>query len=332
LPIKYLTNYIGVVDLSIDEILYNPEYREVLKRIIRHEEELEEQYRTDPIYQGLDMHPFWELLDIPVEWKYVRVFIHAGLVKKFSKKTYMLINREQIKKKIEEIESQIKERRAAQEREIEFPSDLFDIIEGYDDLKYFLKLALKAERPVHVLLVGAPGTAKTLFLMEIERLGARFITAGTSTKVGIRDIIFEELPRILIIDELDKIADSKDLSALLTWMESGRIIIAKHQLREERRGKGWVIAACNTTRGLPRELLDRFEIFYLKPYSRDDFILVVTNYLSKRMNIDRDLAEYIANKVYSYSNSVREAIRIATLAKTKKDVDKILSIVKKYRP
>jgi Holliday junction DNA helicase RuvB len=249
-------------------------------------------------------------------------------------KYYVMKDREAVKKVLseyKEYEKLAEERPTPAVETTGLPPDLFDVIEGYEDLKEFIKMSLRASEPVHCLMVGAPGTAKSLFLMEIERLGGRFITAGTSTKVGIRDIIYEELPRILIIDELDKIADPKDLSALLTWMESGRIVVAKSGLRDERRGRGWVFAAANTLKGLPPELIDRFQVFHIKPYTRDQFIRVVMGFLTRRRGVAADLARYIAERVADYSVSVREAIRIAALAKTREEVDKIVGIIQRYR-
>jgi len=53
-------------------------------------------------------------------------------------------------------------------------------------------------------------------LMEIERLpGAIFITGGTTTKVGLRDILLDKKPRFLIIDELDKISSPDDIKCVV---------------------------------------------------------------------------------------------------------------------
>ena len=318
--------------MNLENLLSDLEVRETLKRIIEYEEKQEQKFKTDPAFRGLDMKPYWELIDIPASWHVVRKLMFAGVVERPAKKWYILKDRESAKKALEEYERKMKERQQkAAEITQELPEDLFDVIEGYDDLKEFIKMSLKAEEPVHVLLVGPPGTAKSLFLMEIERLGARFITAGTSTKVGIRDIIYDELPRILIIDEIDKINDPKDLSSLLTWMESGRIVVTKHGLQDERRGKGWVFAAANTLRRLPPELIDRFEVFHIQPYTKEQFIRVVTGYLTKRKGVPEDLARYIAEKVQEYSISVREAIRVSRVAKTKDEVDKVIGIIKKYK-
>ena len=318
--------------MSLESLLADPEVRETLKRIIQYEEEQEQKFKTDPIYQGLEMKPYWGLLDIPADWHIVKKLMFAGIVERPAKKWYILKDRESAKKALEEYERKMEERQQkAVETTRELPEDLFDVIEGYDDLKEFIKMSLRADEPLHILLAGPPGTAKSLFLMEIERLGARFITAGTSTKVGIRDIIYDELPRILIIDEIDKIADTNDLSALLTWMEHGRIIVTKHGLKDERRGKGWVFAAANTLRRLAPELIDRFEVFHIQPYTKEQFIRVVTGYLTKRKGVPEDLARYIAEKVQEYSISVREAIRVSRVAKTKDEVDKVIKIIKRYR-
>jgi len=114
-------------------------------------------------------------------------------------------------------------------------------------------------------------------------------------------------------------------------MESGRIIITKHGLKDERRGKGWVFAACNRLKGLKSELIDRFEVFHIKPYTKEEFMRVVTGYLTKREGVSEALARYIAQRVMEYSVSVRKARDIARMAKTKEDVDELVEIVKKYR-
>ena len=304
----------------------NPELLDAFRRMVEKEEENESRgYSCD-----------WEWHDVGVQPHILNKLVLLGVIKVTYKSRahtyYRLVDRDAMKNFLERYARGEYERTDTYNRRTHLPEDLFDCIEGYDDIKKFIKLSLMSDEPVHILLVGPPGTGKTLFLMELERLpDTRFITAGTATKAGIRDIIFEELPRILIIDELDKINDPKDLSALLTWMESGRIIITKHRMRMERRGKGWVFGACNTIRNLPHELLDRFQIFHIKPYTKEQYIRVVTNYLTKRMSKPKELAEYIARRTAEYTNSVREAIRIARLAKTKSDVDELIAIIKKYR-
>jgi hypothetical protein len=42
---------------------------------------------------------------------------------------------------------------------------LFDDICGFDDVKDLFKMAIQAERPVHLLLCGPPASAKSLFMV-----------------------------------------------------------------------------------------------------------------------------------------------------------------------
>ena len=180
-------------------------------------------------------------------------------------------------------------------------------------------------------MVGKPGTAKTIFMMEIERLGGKLILGGTSSKVGIRDILLEEAPTILIIDEINEINSGKDLTALLTWMESQRVIVAKSGDHREREGKGWVFGACNTTKNISTAILSRFLKFHFEEYSKEEFVKVCIAVLTKREGADEELARDIAVKlaIRGYRD-VRDAIKVARLSSTKEEVDKIIETMVKY--
>jgi DNA replicative helicase MCM subunit Mcm2 (Cdc46/Mcm family) len=241
---------------------------------------------------------------------------------------------------IEEVEARLNEYDTAtsvatipeEEKVAKIPDDFWATVEGYEDIKEVFLASLRADSPVHILLVGDPATGKSVMLMEVERLaGSVFVTAGTATHVGLRDILIDRKPRYLIIDELDKIRDPKDLSVLLTLMETGRVIVAKHKELREEHLKTWVFAACNSTRNLPPELLDRFLVFHLRPYDKETLKQVIVKALMMREGVAKDLAEHIADKVAGSYGSVRDAVKLARLAKTREDVDKLWGIVLKYR-
>jgi len=46
---------------------------------------------------------------------------------------------------------------------------IFNEIIGHNNIKLIFNKALLSKRPVHILLVGEPGTAKTMFLTEMMR-------------------------------------------------------------------------------------------------------------------------------------------------------------------
>src|SRR5919108_3277734 len=69
---------------------------------------------------------------------------------------------------------------------------LFDDIIGYEDVKALFEMAIKAERPVHLLLCGPPASAKSLFMRSLTRLErSYYIVGSSSTKSGIFDYLFE---------------------------------------------------------------------------------------------------------------------------------------------
>jgi Holliday junction DNA helicase RuvB len=218
------------------------------------------------------------------------------------------------------------------EKKTVLPPDLFSIIYGHDDLKTIFKLSLNADMPVHILLKGKPASAKSLFLSEISRLdGSVYALGGTSTKVGLRDVIATGV-KYLIIDELDKIETSNDLAALLEWMESGKMPILKHKTYCLVKNPGWVFAACNRLDKLPIELRSRFLVMDITEYTEEELKGVILKILTEREHKTEEEAELIARVVIEYLESLdpRDAIKIARLSKTKDDIETIARIMKKY--
>src|SRR5437879_13346743 len=85
---------------------------------------------------------------------------------------------------------------------------LFEDIIGYEHIKRLFNLALDSDSVVHILLVGPPASAKTMFLTSLmNHLKSSYFTDGTnSTKAGMIDYLFENRPKYLLIDETDKMA------------------------------------------------------------------------------------------------------------------------------
>jgi len=211
------------------------------------------------------------------------------------------------------------------------PEDLFDVIEGYDNVIQIFLMSLQASKPVHILLIGPPASGKSVFLMELERLkGAKAMTAGLSTKAGIRDLIVEEQPPILIIDEVDKVSNQKDLDAIYMWMDQNRVIVTKYQMRldETATKRSNVYGACNRKDKVAVPLLSRFIKFTFKPYTLEEFIKVTVNVLIKREDVPEELAKYIAGSLgRTGERDVRQAIEIARLLDLAQPIEKAREIV-----
>jgi len=216
-----------------------------------------------------------------------------------------------------------------QEQKLELPEDIFDVIEGYCDIKSLVRQVLESEKPVHVLFTGVPSSAKTMFLLELARLGVPYILGSQSTKAGIADLLFDSKPQLLLIDEIDRIG-TKDIAVLLSLTQTGIVSETKFDKRREILLHTKVFAASNTLKLAP-ELLSRFMVLQFKPYTKADFLMVATNLLRKRENVDGDLASYIADRVWGMPFAdPRQAIRIARLAKTREEVTNLLNILERY--
>jgi Holliday junction DNA helicase RuvB len=203
-----------------------------------------------------------------------------------------------------------------QHTEINLSDNLFGDIIGHDDVKELLIASLQAERPVHVLLGGPPALAKTLFLWDIEKAageGAIWLVGSATSKAGLWDLVTERRPRVLLIDELDKM-NAADTAALLSLMEGGRLVRAKKGRELEMSNLLWVVAATNRIEVLSPELRSRFGIRKLSAYNRSDYLSVVEGVLVRREKVDPELAGEIARTLDGRSQDVRDAIRVARLA------------------
>jgi Holliday junction resolvasome RuvABC ATP-dependent DNA helicase subunit len=140
----------------------------------------------------------------------------------------------------------------------------FDNIHVYDDIKDIVRRALQAEDSYNLLFVGPPASAKTLFLLGIlERRKGVYFDGSNSTN-RILDVLEENRPKIMCIDELDKMPRQFQ-EKLLNFMESGHIKVDQVRRQYDFRIKGAkVFAACNEITRLSRPLQSRFRCLHHK--------------------------------------------------------------------
>jgi replication-associated recombination protein RarA len=209
---------------------------------------------------------------------------------------------------------------------------LFDSIIGYNDIKRLFNLSFSSEKPVHILLVGPPASAKTLFMLSCMKLERSYFTLGShSTKSGMMDYLFQKRPRYLVIDEIEHMP-IKDQTALLSLMETGIIVETKYKKTRDTQLKTWIFATSNSTDQMLTPLLSRFMVLRFKQYKYDAFQEVAIHLLS-REGISREIAIATAETVWSKmkSKDIRDCVKIGHLAKTKDDVDWIAETLKNYK-
>lgn len=108
---------------------------------------------------------------------------------------------------------------------------LSDDIIGYDHIKRLFRMMLDSDSAIHKLLDSAKtmfltthASAKTMFLTSLmHHLKNSYYTDGAnSTKAGMIRYLFENVPKYLLIDEIDKL-DPKDQAFLLNLMETATV-------------------------------------------------------------------------------------------------------------
>ena len=211
----------------------------------------------------------------------------------------------------------------------------FDSVIGYSDIKEVLSLALRSRDPVSICFVGPPASAKTLFLLDIyekHKDQAHFIDAVRASKAGISDYLFAHRPKYLCIDEIDKLP-RKDQAVLLNLMETGILSVTLAKKTQTTQLRCWVFATMNEHARMLGPLKSRFQMFHLPEYTREEFIKIGTELLSRK-GIDRDMARTVTTIVIDdlQTRDIRPVLRLGKLLTAvdneKIDITQLTRIVK----
>jgi Holliday junction DNA helicase RuvB len=210
----------------------------------------------------------------------------------------------------------------------------FSNIVGYGDIKKLLLKSVVSKDPVNILLTGPPSCSKTVFLLEmLEGLDdAYYIDAVGASGAGIMDHLFSNNTKYLLIDEIDKMKKI-DQSALLNVMETG--ILSETKLKGKTRQKSmklWIFATSNDVENLSEPLRSRFMELHLNEYTLEEFINIVCRLLEKKFHTSPQLSYMIGDAVWNQmkSKDVRDAVKIARLAKSPSDIEWLVDVQKKY--
>jgi holliday junction DNA helicase RuvB len=149
----------------------------------------------------------------------------------------------------------------------------FDKIEGYEDIKDIVMHALDSDDNYNLLFTGPPASAKTVFLLGILELKHGVYFDASNTISRILDVLEEDRPRVICIDELDKMSRQFQ-NQLLNFMESGRVKVDQQRKQyyfEIKEAK--VFATCNEINRVSKPLQSRFRRLHLPPYTKEQFLI-----------------------------------------------------------
>jgi holliday junction DNA helicase RuvB len=226
---------------------------------------------------------------------------------------------------------QIEEPKSFRERALK----TFSRIEGLDDIKEMLLRALESQERAHTLLVGPPASAKSLFMLQIEKYmqsKVYFAEGAATTKAGLQKFIWENQHKeIIIIDEIDKMA-MKDQEGLLTIMERGEFTSTKVRNTRTVKANMVIFATSNSTERLSKPLLSRFTVLEIPEYTYPEFEGISTRIINK---LPQNTVIQIASSVWKAGNrDIRDVLKIAKLCNpsdTEENITRLISIHQKYR-
>jgi replication-associated recombination protein RarA len=211
-------------------------------------------------------------------------------------------------------------------KEVEFGN-----IEGYDDIKDIVRRALDAEDNYNLLFIGPPASAKTLFLLgilDIRKNGVYF--DGSNTTNRILDVLEEERPKIICIDELDKMPRTFQ-NQLLNFMESGRVKVDQQRKQYNFEIEGAkVFATCNEINRLSKPLQSRFRKLFLPRYTEQQFIDVSIKVLPK---VGETMARYVGFTVFKNGGDIRDVMSVGKLIRKRdgpQEVEQMINTMIKY--
>jgi len=203
-------------------------------------------------------------------------------------------------------------------------SQIFDTIVGYHGIKRTFIRSLKSKDPVHILLVGPPGQAKTMFLKSILRVfghnKAFFTVGGNASKSGLIDVLFEMRPKYLLVDEIEYLK-SEYQTILLSLMETGILTQTLHNKVRQTHLKTWVFATSNGVRRLSEPLLSRFRVMYMSEYEFSLFYEISVKRLLAE-GLSDHAADEIAKSVWEQlpNPNIRNCMQIGHLVKNESNI------------
>jgi MoxR-like ATPase len=202
---------------------------------------------------------------------------------------------------------------------------IFDKILCYEGIKRTFLRSLNSGEPVHILLIGPPGQAKTLFLKCIlDTFGhkkAFFTVGGNASKSGMIDVLFDMRPKYLLIDEIEYLKPEYQ-TTLLSLMETGILTQTMHSKLRQIQLKTWVFATSNGTKKLSEPLLSRFRVMHLSDYEFSQFYEIAVKKLLDE-GLDKKAADEIAISVWEQlpNPNIRNCIQIGHLVKNEPDIE-----------
>ena len=152
----------------------------------------------------------------------------------------------------------------------------------------------------------------------------------TNTTNRILDVLEEKRPKIICLDELDKMPRNFQ-EKLLNFIESGWVKVDQKKTQYDFEIKGAkVFATANSIERISKPLQSRFRKMVLPKYTEERFLQVTQQVLPR---LTSKIAEFIGKCVWQRQGDIRDVISIGKLVRngdTPRDVLEIVETIYHY--
>jgi replication-associated recombination protein RarA len=206
----------------------------------------------------------------------------------------------------------------------------FARIQGYEDIKDIVRRVLESDENYNILFVGPPASSKTLFLQGILEMKSGVYFDGSHTTNRILDVLEQERPKIICLDELDKMPRTFQ-NQLLNFLESGRVKVDQQKKQHDFEIKGAkVFGTYNEINRLSKPLQSRFRRLFLPRYTEQQFIEVSVKVLPK---IGENMVRHIGFTVFRSGGDIRDVMSVGKLIRKgdgPQEVEWMINTMTKY--
>ncbi|MGB8938205.1 MAG: AAA family ATPase [Candidatus Nitrosopolaris sp.] len=154
---------------------------------------------------------------------------------------------------------------------------------------------------------------------------------GSNTTNRILDILEEKRPKIILLDELDKMPKQFQ-EKLLNFLESGRIKVDQMKRQYDFEIKSCkVFATANELGRLSKPLQSRFRKLFLSRYTEAQFLGISEKVLPK---LSSGLSRFIGSQIWQNGGDIRDVISMARFIRkndSPEQVSEIINTMMKYR-
>jgi hypothetical protein len=214
----------------------------------------------------------------------------------------------------------------------------FSEIIGYEDIKKLLLRCIRSsydnEEPIHVILDGPPASAKSMFLLQMQRKlkDVYFVDCTNASGPGMVEYLFKNDVKYLLLDEVEKMSKA-DQNVLLNVMETGMLTSTKVGKTGCKEINLSIYATTNNIDGISKPFRSRFLEFSLPSYIYEDFCNISVKLLAVRYELDEEISLNIADTVWNKikSRDIRDILAIGKLSKSVDDVNFIATTLQKYK-